>query len=445
MNGGSLRAILVVLMLSISQPVAEQPEWVVQTSSIICVWTAPCVGADMAEGTQRILDAVEDYWIPEPLPDACAPPQTSALSVYFGPSNMPLATVALYTEEESMHRDLDRFDASGLTTFYSSFYDYGFLRPKAFLDRLPEDALIHSRSLLFVCCYPDEDWEQVLAHELVHALQRIQWDADSEALSDLHNRLLEEGTARHTEYALGYLDRFDLRTAGPVSIWLAEGGDLREAPGFLLYEIGASLVDALVRRRSPTVLWAVLSGPCRSTIWDRLLGDSPRFDVAFREVYGQSWEESLDAWSSDAASVVPAPGSEHVYRWLRDAYRLRASLLAPLLSAEEIGRIETLEEVVHLGTADALAFDEIDGILQGAHGDPTCEILEALHEREATLIHYARERAGAFNEIAEVLRLGILARRGEDTAMAYVRAFIDVVNAHVPVAVQQPIADRPWR
>ena len=50
-----------------------------------------------------------------------------------------------------------------------------------------------------------------------------------------------------------------------------------------------------------------------------------------------------------------------------------------------------------------------------------------------------------FNEIAEVLRLGILARRGEDTAMAYVRAFIDVVNAHVPVAVQQPIADRPWR
>ena len=68
MNGGSLRAILVVLMLSISLPVAAQPEWVVQTSSIICVWTAPCVGADMAEGTQRILDAVEDYWIPEPLP-----------------------------------------------------------------------------------------------------------------------------------------------------------------------------------------------------------------------------------------------------------------------------------------------------------------------------------------------------------------------------------------
>ncbi len=167
-----MRAVVAVLFLVISLSVAARSDWAVQTSSDVSVWAAPCVGSGVAERIEEILHAVEGYWIPEPLPAVCTPPQTSPLSVYFGPSEVPLATVALYSDEESMHRDLDRFDVGGLATVYSSVYDYG-LRPTAFLDRLPEDAIIHSSSLLFVCCHPEGDWERAVAHELVDALQLV--------------------------------------------------------------------------------------------------------------------------------------------------------------------------------------------------------------------------------------------------------------------------------
>jgi hypothetical protein len=442
MKEASLRAIALLLTLSISLSVAAQPEWVVQTSSNTCVWSAPCLPAGTAERIEGILQAVENCWIPEPPPDGCTPPGTSLLSTYFGSRDVPLATVALYTEAEAMRRDLDRFDLEGLASPTLSLHTWS--RPRGFLDRLPESAVIDSSSLLVVCCHPDGDWQRVAAHELVHALQQDQWDVDPAVLTAPYDMLLREGTARYTEYVLGYLDRFDLRTAGPVSVWLAEGGALHEAPEFLLYEIGASLVDALARRGPKNSLWSVLSGPCRSPIWNRSLGLSVGFDAAFSKTYGQSWAAFLDEWAGEAAAVLPPPGSECVYRWLRNAYRLRAILLAPLLDDEEIARIEAMEETVYLGTADADGFDAIDDTLRGAHGDPTPEVLEALHEREATLIDYARERARAFDEVAEVLRLGILARRGEAPASEYARAFIDVVNTYVPMAVQQRIADAPW-
>lgn len=431
-------------MLSVSLSVAAHPEWVVQTSSDIWVWAAPCVGPAVADGLQSILDAVRDYWISGPLPSGCALPESSVLSVFPGLYDGPLTTVALYTGAESMRRDVGRFDFKGMAAAYSSSHD-AWLRPTAFLDRLPDDAEIESASLLFVCCHPDDDWRRIAAHELVHALQQAQWDVDPTALSAPYDMLLREGTARYTEYELGYLDRFDLRTAGPISIWLAEGGQLHEAPEFLVYEIGASLVDALVRRSTPASLWSAVSGPCRSPILNRAHGRSIDFDAAFSETYGQSWQGFLDGWSSEAAAIAPPPGSECVYRWLRGAYSLRAILLAPLLSEEEIARIEGMEEAVYLGTARAAGLDEIDNILQGAHGDPTTEVLEALRAREATLIDYARERAGAFGEVAGVLRLCILARRGETPAAEYAQAFVNVVNVYVPVAVQQPISGRSPR
>jgi hypothetical protein len=442
MKGGSMRAIVVVLPLVISLSVAAQSDWAVQTSSDICVWAAPSVGSGVAERIEEILHAVEDYWIPDPLPAACTPPQTSPLSIYFGPSEVPLATIALYSDAESMRRDLDRFDADGLATAYSSVYDYG-LRPTAFLDRLPEDAIIQSLSLLYVCCDSDDDWGRIAAHELVHALQLTQWDVDSTSSAFPYFDILQEGTARHTEYALGYLDRFDLRTAGPVSIWLAESDDLHEAPEFLLYEIGASLVDALVRRAPPDVLWSALSGPCRSTIWNWLYTSWGGFGAAFADAYGLSWDAFLDAWVDEASAVDPPPGSQHVYRWLRDAYGLRATLLAPLLDEDQQKRIEAVAEAVYLGTAGAADLDEIDGVLRAANGGPTPEVLEALHEREGTVIEYARGYAGAVGEVADVLRQGILARKGETPADDYVRAFVDVVNAYVPIAVRRPIID-PW-
>ena len=194
---------------------------------------------------EEILPAVEEYWAPEPLPDGCTPPQTSPLSVFFGPPDVPLATVALYTDVESMHLDLDRFDLGGLPTAYSSLYDSRF-RPTGFRHRFPKGAVIHnSSSLLFACWHPDDDWKRIATHELVHAMQLTQWDVDSGTMTSPYDLILKEGTRRHTEHALGYLDRYDLCTDGPVPIWLAEGGELHEALEFLLYEIGASLVGGL--------------------------------------------------------------------------------------------------------------------------------------------------------------------------------------------------------
>jgi len=437
-----MRAVVAVLSLVISLSVAARSDWTVQTASDICVWAALPVGSAVAERIEGILHAVEDYWIPNPLPAACTPPQTSPLSAYFAPFDAPLVTVALYSEAESMHRALGRFDIDGLATSYLPVTDYGF-RPTAFLDRLPEDTVIHSASMLFVCCYSEGDWKRVFVHQLVRALQAIQWDIESECSAYPYMGLLRSGTARHTEYALGHLDRFDLRAAGPVSIWLAEGDGLHEAPGFLCREIGASLVDALVRRAASDVLWSVLSGPCRSSFWNPLFTSWRGFDAAFVDAYGLSWNAFLDAWADEASAVDPPAGSEHVYRWLRDAFRLRVTLLAPLLDEDQRARIEAVAEAVYLGTVEERWLDEIDGFLRAANGDPTPEVLEALREREATLIDYARGRAGAFSEVAEVLRLGILARRGETSADGYVRAFVDVVNAYVPIAVRQPIID-PW-
>ncbi|MGB2984107.1 MAG: hypothetical protein WBC63_09680 [Candidatus Bipolaricaulia bacterium] len=87
--------------------------------------------------------------------------------------------------------------------------------------------------------------------------------------------------------------------------------------------------------------------------------------------------------------------------------------------------------------------DEVDRILRAADSDQgqSAEVLEALHEREATLVDYARELAGAVGEVAEVLRLGILARRVDASAAKYIRAFVEVANAFVPIAVRQSIVD----
>ncbi|MGB2984106.1 MAG: hypothetical protein WBC63_09675 [Candidatus Bipolaricaulia bacterium] len=245
-----------------------------------------------------------------------------------------------------MYRDLDRFDLAGLATVYSPSYGSS-LHPTAFLDHLPDGAVVQSGLLLFVCCHRDENRRRIAAHELVHAMQHTEWDIDSTASSFPYRRLLQEGTARQSEYALGYLDRYDLRTAGPVSLWLAEGGRLHEAPRFLCYEIRASLVDALLRRCSPDALWSILSGPCRSSLWNFAVDQWDGFDVAFEETLGQSWGAFLDVWSSEAGSVTPAPGSEHVYRWLQDAYGLRAILLAPLLGTETLDRIGAAEDAVY--------------------------------------------------------------------------------------------------
>jgi len=438
-----VRALVATLAVSILWTGAAQAEWTVQTASEICVWSASPVESDVPEELEALLGEVREYWIPDPLPAACTPPQTSPLSVYFGPSDVPLATVALYADAETMRRDLDRFDAVGLTTFYSSAYESWYC-PRAFLDRLPEDATIRSRSLLFVCCYPKSDWERVLVYQLTGALQVIQWDVESTCSAYPYVDLLRSGTARHTEYALGYLDRFELRTAGPVSIWLAEGHDLSRAPMFLLRDLGASWVDALARRAPPDVLWSVLSGPCRSIFWNPLFTSWAGFDAAFVDAYGLSWDAFLDAWTEEASAVDPPAGSVHVYRWLRDAFRLRATLLAPLLDEEQRARIEAVAEAVYRGAAEERWLDEVDGFLRAANGDPTPEVLEALHEREATVIEYARGYAGAIGEVAEVLRLGILARRGEVSADAYVEAFVDVVNTYVPIAVRQPIVGLWW-
>ncbi len=437
-----MRILLVVLGIAIviSCAVAAESDWAVRLTEDLCLWAPEsAVDGGSAEVIQAALDAVEDYWTPGPVPSDCVLPEDSPLSAYMSDcANVPLATVALYADLETMRRDLDRFDLRTLVIWYQP-PPYGAFRPTAFLARLPDDATIRSGSLVFACRCSDEMWECSIVYGLACALQRRQWDL---ALPAPYDALLMAGVAEHTEYALGYRDRFDLGVAGPVSIWLAEGGRLGDAPQFLFREIGASLVDALVHRNTPAALWSVASGPCRSWSISWLLGRSTGFDAAFFETYGCAWEAFLDTWSSETAATIPAVGSQFVYRWLRDAYVLRATLLAPLLSSEQSDRIAAMTETLYTGAGSAAELDAVDAILRNACGIPTSEALEALREREATLIDYAREWAGVVSEVAEVLRLGILARRGDVPAEEYVRAFVDVVNEFIPMAVQQPIADR---
>jgi len=384
----------------------------------------------------------EAYWTPDPSPDWCVPPGSVPLWSFI---DAPLATVALYTNMEMMRRDLNRFDVGGLAAinpFPNRFEGEDYT---AFVRHLPEGTELRGTALLFVCDPPEnDDWQRVATHELVHALRFRQWDINSHAMLYPYYRLLVEGVARYSEYALEYLDRFDLHVDGPVTIWLAQGGQLSQVPEFLLYEIGASLVDALVRCATPDALWSVLSGPCRSAILNLCAKDHcVAFEAAFSGTYGQSWEAFLEAWARDAATLPSVPGSEDIYQWRRGAYSLRAELLAPLLDERNIERIDALATAVWLGSADAAEFAGIDAMLRGASGEPTSDVLEALLEREGTLISYARERAGAFSEVAEVLLLGIRARKGEAPPASYVRAFVDVVNQFIPIAVQQSIVSSP--
>jgi len=168
------------------------------------------------------------------------------------------------------------------------------------------------------------------------------------------------------------------------------------------------------------------------------------FDGAFLVAYGEPWESFLGVWARDTAVVLPVPGSEQLYRWLREAYDLRVELLLPLLDETALSRIEAVKAAVHAGAATPDALDDVDRLLAAAaDADLVHDALDALHEREATLIDYARGRAGAVRDVAEVLRLGIRARKGEIPPEDYARAFVAVVNRFIPIAVQLPVAVPP--
>jgi len=436
-----MRLILVILLLAISIPACARHYWALQTASDICVWTPASAAQGAADRAQDILDEIRAYWIPGPLPSECTFSQTSPFAIFLAQPEAPLTTLAIYSDQETMARDLDRFDVWGLT-MPTQLADGTWAPRSDLFQRLPDGASIDSQSILFLSCERRDTWERCAAHELVHALQLAQWDVDFDGWPRQLFRILQEGAARHTEYLLAGLDRFDLRTAGPVALWLAKGNDLATAPEFLLYEIGASLVNAILRRISPAHFWAIFSGPCRSGILHLALGIRPSFGSAVRAACGMSWDALVEAWRVQAAAMTPVDGSHHVYRWLQDAFSLRASLLEPLLSGDERDCGRMLGEAVYDGAAEDAWLDEVDASYRNAFAEPTPEVLEALHEREATLIDYARERAGAVQEVADVLRLGIVARRDGTSTDKYVHRFVEVVNAFIPLAVQQPIPER---
>ena len=263
-----MRHMAFLLLVSLPLAAGAQPAVSVQTAPQVCVWSEAGDGPSTAWRISEILADVEAYWAPEAIPEDCIPVAVSSYCAPPGTDGQPTASIMLYGTAESMHRDLGRFDVAGLAMSVDPFVSPG-LRACRLADRFGAGMVIEGLSLLFVCCYPDEDWERIAAHELVHALQFAHWSLDPDAVTDAHRTLLTEGAARHTEYALGFLDRFDLHTAGPVSIWLSEGGDIQEPPWFLRYDIGASLVGALVRRAGPETLWSVASGPCRSSLLNR--------------------------------------------------------------------------------------------------------------------------------------------------------------------------------
>jgi hypothetical protein len=287
--------------------------------------------------------------------------------------------------------------------------------------------------------YPEGDWLATGAHEIARVLQWYAWHLGSDR-TWVEGSLFCEGVAEWTRYALGSGD-FDADSQSLVAFWLRDGGALDAVPFYLKDDVGASLVERCVRLGGPQKLWAICSETNAIPIGDTGLNwyESIDFARAFVEAYGMTWGSFLADWASETRLMDARPGTELRTRWQRDAFNLRSMLLRPLLRDESRADFERILQAVVDRTATSADLDRAEELLRRAPEVDVQIDVEALTVREETLKRYALRVDGARADVVNVLRLGMLARRGAADPKEYATAFANAVNTYVAVAVSLPL------
>lgn len=349
----------------------------------------------------------------------------------------PRFDVFLYADPEVLWRDDHRFGIAG--TYLASTWGLAgladVLRERA--RQAGEPADWGGWGIVLAHC-PTGDCPALLAHEFTHALQdyvqlMIPTDRCPEEL-DREPRLVVEGMACWTEFALDRGGDFDLLVRGPVAVWLGLGGCLADVPAFLLYEIGATLFEYLSFRLSPPEMLALFSSPLRE-----LLGLSEReFPDLFEGLYGGSWEEFLAGWRGWLRDTGPVPGAELVYEERRLGIGIRESFLWPVLAPGERDRIRDIRERIQEGVGTVEELLEADEILKGAWAEPTPELVAAVDARIPSLRDWARAISGPLAS-AEVSSLWLIKAASPDRPDRYLRAFIRAVNDYLVAPAPSPL------
>ncbi len=408
--------ILVVAAMSVGAG-----DWTIQTSSSIVLFTPGNVADPAAlHLVEQSLSEIIAYWGID----------ANVVGDARGSESL-LCSVWLYADWELMAREFGRFDISGMARACG-------VNPKAPTGAPAPGPCAGTPFAVIASGHPTGDWLAIVAHEVAHVLQWRTWHFGLN-LTWTEDDLFREGMAEWTTYALGFGD-FGADSQSLVSFWLRAGGTLDAVPFYLEYDVGASLVERCVRLGGPQKLWAICSETTAIPIGDTGVNWYKPIDFArsFSEAYGIDWDTYLADWAIEARLADVLPGTELRDRYMRNAFNLRGELLRPLLSGESRAALEEIKQAVVDRTATSGDLDYAETLLRGA---PEVDVeidVEALSAREETLKGYALQVDGSRDDVVNVLRLGMLARRGEADAQEYAAAFAEAVNSYVSAAVSLP-------
>ncbi len=409
---------LAALVAAAAAGPASAVEWFVQTSSGIVVFAQGDVDASAPLALiEQSISRVVEYWGID-----------MRAIVRGGDEPRPLCSLSLYSDWELMAREWGYFEFSGMALRCTS------------ATRTAESIPTHGPcdgvgQAAIASGFPDGDWLAIAVHEMTHVLQNVLWRLGSNT-HRATRELLAEGVAMWSEYALGWGD-FQVEVQEPVALWLQEGGSVDRVPDYLVHEAGASIVERCIRLRGPRALWELCSqtGAVPPGIAGLLWQGPMDFGAAFLDTFGVNWATFLTDWAAETCRVTVRPGIDLQLRWMRGAFALRTRLLRPLLRADTLAELDRIRRAVFDGTADAADLDRAETLLRRAPETGAEIDVDAVTAREGTFKRCALSVSGSRSDVVNVLRLGMLARRGAADANEYATAFANAVNTYVAVAV----------
>ena len=416
--------VLVVALATALWAGALQAGWMVGEAPC-CYVVYPAAEESPLTKVQEIYEAVIDLWLP---PGTSLAELSAQWRTNVSPELLPPAPervlVVLYDDFEEYWRDVHHFGVAGL--FYYTVPDDALEDPlREFAQREPEAMTL---GCVAMCCLSTR-WEATLAHELTHLIQSLVGFEVPEL--GLDPNVLVEGMARWTEHALGLREPVERELEREMAaIWVREVDNLSTVPVFVVYELGATLVEALAERLPPPAILGLFS-------WGPDAASREVFLATFREACGAEWDTFVEEWLMGLREVEISPQGELLYEFRRRGIMLRASFLWPLLSPEEREELLQLNTAFYTGSATAEDLERIEEILASAWAEPTEEVLSALEQRQSSLKHWARLISGPA-AAAEVTRLNIV--RLSASPEEYLRAFVDLVNRFLIFQVPSPLA-----